>query len=85
MFIGDKEYTEYPHFNHFNGKKIVEEILKQVVSLYTHIQSASRIILSGDSAGALGAQNNGDRISLLLNELIEMPFTYKLVPDSGWF
>ncbi len=71
---------------HFRGKNIILEILRQVVTKYPAIRKASRITLSGDSAGGMGVQNNGDRVGDLLYSLIgQGKFEYRMLPDSGWF
>lgn len=71
---------------HFRGKKIVLEIVKQVVRSHQTIKQATRITLSGDSAGGMGTQLNGDRVGDLLNELLpDANFDYRMVADSAWF
>ena len=53
---------------------------------YPAIKKATRITLSGDSAGGMGTQNNGDRVGQLLSEKIhDAQYDYRMIPDSGWF
>ena len=86
LYVGEREYPYQDFIVHFNGKRIVDEVVKQIVSLYSQISQATRIILGGASAGSVGTQINGDRIGERLAELIpEGKFDYRLLPDSGWF
>ena len=39
-----------------------------IIKKYQDIKEATRITLKGDSAGAMGVHNNGDRIGRLLTE-----------------
>ena len=62
LYIGEKEHSLQDSIQdsiqnsilHFNGKRILREIVKQIVSFYPQIEKASRITLGGGSAGSVG-------------------------------
>ncbi len=85
LHAGEVERTWSKGTLYFHGKSILEHFIKQVAAKYPAMKEAELVILSGNSAGAEGAQNNGDRVGALLRDLITThDFTYRLVPDSGW-
>ena len=50
------------------------------------VKQASRIILAGDSSGAVGIQNQGDLLAKLVRSLIGPSIIdIRIFRDSGWF
>ena len=75
-----------PDIFRFQGQNILKGVVKQIVEMYPEIKKASRVILGGGSAGALGVQYQGDLLNELLKSLIgPSNVDIRIFSDSGWF
>ena len=68
---------------YFDGHFIVKNILDVLIEKY-NILNAKNILISGQSAGAIGAYMNLDFIADYLNTT-QNGITIKAAPNSGWF
>ena len=88
-FSGNKSYKPRegdPDIFRFQGQNILKAMIKQIVDLHPDIKKASRIILHGESSGAVGIQNQGDLLTGLLKSLIgPLKVDIRIFADSGWF
>jgi len=70
---------------YFRGKDIIKEMIKHLLNeQQPSIKTAKRVLLTGDSAGGVGAVNNADYVAELLGDLIHS-IEYKAFIDAGWF
>ena len=66
---------------YFRGRRILTSAINSLAGL----EQATEVILTGDSAGALGVIHNADHVGALLARVAPKLNTYKAIAVSGYF
>ncbi len=68
----------------FRGKRVIKSLVDTLAHKHG-LENATKVLLSGCSAGSLGVSVNADYVQSLLPIYIKHSYTYKAIIDSGLF